>query len=136
MVAALGAVPWPQSTWTFLVLAEYNTAGTSPAGPTRCGSTTCSTKAEATQASKALPPRSSIAMPAAEASQWVEVTMPKVPRISGRVVNMGVYPVWRSWLFTRLGNVKGDVRDGIGSPRTGCHPAHPGFDKRDLAKPA
>ena len=26
-------------------------------------------------------------MPVAEASQWVEVTTPKVPRISGRVVN-------------------------------------------------
>ena len=26
-------------------------------------------------------------MPVAEASQWVEATTPKVPRISGRVVN-------------------------------------------------
>ena len=26
-------------------------------------------------------------MPAAEASQWVEATMPKVPESSGRVVN-------------------------------------------------
>ena len=30
---------------------------------------------------------SSTAMPAADASQWVEATMPKVPRSSGRVVN-------------------------------------------------
>ena len=36
--------------------------------------------------SKALPPRSRIDMPTAEAIQWVEVTTPKRPRISGRVV--------------------------------------------------
>jgi hypothetical protein len=33
-----------------------------------------------------LPPRSSTAMPAAEASQWVDATIPQVPRSSGRVV--------------------------------------------------
>src|SRR6478735_6079585 len=74
-------------------------AGMSPAGPTRCGSTTCSTKPEATQASKALPPFSSMDMPAADASQWVEVTMPKVPRISGLVVNMMSYPKLASLLL-------------------------------------
>src|SRR5262249_43186255 len=42
----------------------------------------------ATAASNAFPPRSSIAMPAAEASQWVDATIPKVPRSSGRVVNL------------------------------------------------
>jgi hypothetical protein len=46
---------------------------------------------DAAAASNALPPFSSTAMPVAEASQWVEVTTPKVPRISGRVVKlMGV----------------------------------------------
>ena len=34
----------------------------------------------ATAASNALPPRSSVAIPAADASQCVEATMPKVPR--------------------------------------------------------
>ena len=61
--------------------------GTSPPGPFRCGSTTCSVKAVATAASKALPPFSNIAMPTAVAIQCVEVTTPKVPSISGRVVN-------------------------------------------------
>ena len=28
-------------------------------------------------------------MPTAEANQWVEVTAPNVPMISGRVVNLG-----------------------------------------------
>ena len=60
--------------------------GTSPPGPLRCGSTTCSVKAVATAASKALPPLSSIAMPTAVAIQWVEATTPNVPSISGRVV--------------------------------------------------
>ena len=61
--------------------------GTSPPGPLRCGSTTCRTSPAATAASNALPPFSSTACPAAEASQWVEATMPKVPASSGRVVN-------------------------------------------------
>ena len=59
----------------------------SPPGPFRCGSTICRVKPVATAASKALPPRSRIAMPTAEAIQWVEATTPKVPAISGRVVN-------------------------------------------------
>ena len=53
-----------------------------------CGSTTCSTRPAATAASKALPPFSSTAIPAAEASQWVEATMPNVPASCGRVVNV------------------------------------------------
>src|ERR1700730_4966024 len=60
--------------------------GTSPPGPLRCGSTTCSVKAVATAASKALPPFSRIDMPTAVAIQCVDVTTPKVPSISGRVV--------------------------------------------------
>src|SRR5438309_10377617 len=61
--------------------------GTSPPGPFKCGSTTCSVNAVATPASNALPPFSSVAIPTAVAIQWVEVTTPKVPSISGRVVN-------------------------------------------------
>ena len=61
--------------------------GTSPAGPLRCGSTTCNTKPPATAASKALPPRSSTPMAVCAASQCVEEATPKVPVISGRVVN-------------------------------------------------
>src|ERR1700752_2078528 len=64
--------------------------GTSPPGPFRCGSTTCSTRPAATAASKALPPCSSTAMPAAEASQWVDATMPNVPASCGLVVNCGL----------------------------------------------
>src|SRR3954468_19916487 len=61
--------------------------GTSPPGPLRCGSTTWRGKPAATAASNALPPCSSTAMPAAEASQCVDATIPNVPRSSGRVVN-------------------------------------------------
>src|SRR5436853_4594272 len=60
-------------------------AGRSPPGPFRCGSTTCSVKPAATAASNAFPPCSSTAIPAADASQCVEATIPKVPRSSGRV---------------------------------------------------
>src|ERR1700730_17232523 len=61
--------------------------GTSPPGPLRCGSTTCSVNAVATAASKALPPFSKTAIPTAVAIQWVEATTPNVPSSSGRVVN-------------------------------------------------
>src|SRR5271165_6732831 len=64
--------------------------GASPPGPFKCGSATCKVKAVAQAASNALPPRSSTAMPVLLASQWVLATTPKVPAISGRVVNMGV----------------------------------------------
>ena len=70
--------------------------GTSPAGPFRCGSTTCSTKPAATAASKALPPPSSTAIAHCEASQWVDETMPKVPCRVGRVVNMGAVLLQKS----------------------------------------
>src|SRR5215831_661964 len=62
-------------------------AGMSPPGPFRCGSTTCRVNPAATAASKALPPRSSTAIPDALASQCVDATMPKLPCSSGRVVN-------------------------------------------------
>src|SRR3954466_15123358 len=65
-------------------------AGRSPPGPFRCGSTTCKAKPAAAAAANALPPRSSTAMPAADASQCVDATIPNVPRNSGRVVNSTV----------------------------------------------
>ena len=40
-------------------------------------------------ASKAVPPGSRTAIAAAEASQWVEVTIPTVPCSTGRVVKSG-----------------------------------------------
>src|SRR5438105_532519 len=87
MVAFDGAGPWPQITSVRPRLVSCTMIGTSPPGPFKCGSTTCSVKAVATPASNALPPFSSVAMPTAVAIQWVEVTTPKVPSISGRVVN-------------------------------------------------
>src|SRR5712664_2691783 len=81
MVAPDGAGPWPQITSVRPRLVSWTMIGTSPPGPFRCGSTTCSVNAVATPASKALPPFSRVAI------QWVEVTTPKVPSISGLVVN-------------------------------------------------
>src|ERR1700733_3417782 len=88
MVAPAGATPWPQITSVLPRRASWRMTGTSPPGPLRCGSTTCSVNAAATAASKALPPFSSIPMPARVAIQWVVVTTPNVPSISGRVVNV------------------------------------------------
>src|ERR1700742_4412186 len=87
MVAPAGAGPWPQITSVRPRLMSWTMIGTSPPGPFRCGSTTCSVNAAATPASKALPPFSSVAIPTAVAIQCVDVTTPKVPSISGRVVN-------------------------------------------------
>src|SRR6202049_3420085 len=87
MVALDGAGPWPQITSVRALLVSSQRIGTSPPGPFRCGSTTCSVKAVATPASKALPPFSKMPIPTAVAIQWVEVTTPNVPSISGRVVN-------------------------------------------------
>src|ERR1700687_670026 len=87
MVAPAGAGPWPHITSVRARLVSWTIIGTSPPGPFKCGSTTCSVNAVATPASKALPPFSNVAMPTADAIQWVEVTTPKVPSISGRVVN-------------------------------------------------
>src|SRR5215470_3304993 len=88
MVAPAGAGPCPQitSTLSLPLRTSCRMTGTSPPGPLRCGSTTCSVKAVAAAASKALPPRSRMLMPTAVAIQWVEVTTPKVPSITGRVV--------------------------------------------------
>ncbi len=63
-------------------------AGTSPPGPLRCGSTTCSTNPAAAPASNALPPSSRIRIADCDASQCVDETIPNVPRKVGRVVNL------------------------------------------------
>src|SRR6478736_1417106 len=70
----------------------------SPPGPFKCGSTTCSTKAPATAASNAFPPRSRTACALAVASQWVNAAIPNDPVKVGRVVNGGgaVYVMRRS----------------------------------------
>src|ERR1700716_639997 len=87
MVAREGAGPWPQITSVRPRLVSWTMIGTSPPGPFKCGSTTCSVNAVATPASNALPPFSKVAIPTAVAIQCVEVTTPKVPSISGLVVN-------------------------------------------------
>ena len=88
IVAAAGATPCAHSTSGLPASADQNTAGRSPPGPFRCGSTTWRTKPAAHAASNALPPRSSTAIPACVASQCVDATAPNVPRNSGRVVNV------------------------------------------------
>src|SRR5471030_1935870 len=87
MVAAAGAGPCPQITSTLPLRTSCTITGTSPPGPFRCGSTTCSVNAVAAPASNALPPFSRVAIPTAVAIQCVEVTTPNVPSISGLVVN-------------------------------------------------
>src|SRR4029453_8116703 len=87
MVASAGIDPWPQITSVLPRFTAFRISGTSPPGPLRCGSTTCRVNAVATAASKALPPFSRMPMPTAVAIQCVEATTPKVPTISGRVVN-------------------------------------------------
>src|SRR3954454_13911135 len=87
MVALAGAGPWPQITSVRPRFTSCTITGTSPPGPLRCGSTTCNVNAMAAPPSNALPPFSSVAMPTAVAIQCVEVTTPKVPSSSGRVVN-------------------------------------------------
>ncbi len=89
MLAPAGAGPWPISTVGSDASAVWKMPTRSPPGPLRCGSTTWRTNAAATDASKALPPRSSTAWAVAVASQWVEADMPNVPESVGRVVNGG-----------------------------------------------
>src|SRR3546814_14798697 len=89
MVAAAGAVPWPQITSVAPRAASWTMIGTSPPGPFRCGPTTCSTNPAATAASKALPPFSSTAIPVWLASHGVEAQTPELPMDAGRVVNSG-----------------------------------------------
>ncbi len=78
MVAAAGAGPWP-----IITCGREGSAAVakipvmSPPGPLRWGSTTWRTKAPATAASKAFPPRSSTACDVAVANQCVEAAIPK-----------------------------------------------------------
>ena len=55
-----------------------------PAAPDMKGSTTFSVEATATAASTALPPSSSMRMPAIDASGCAEVATPVVPMTTGR----------------------------------------------------
>src|SRR5262249_51557268 len=78
-------------------------------------------------ASKALPPFSNIDMPTAVAIQWVEVTTPNVPSISGRVVKglglillmnseSGVWAAWRGVSISyRCGRDAATANDRIGT---------------------
>src|SRR6218665_1398746 len=105
-------------------------AGMSPPGPLRCGSRTCSTKPVATAASNALPPFSRMLIPTAEAIQWVEVTTPNVPRISGRVVNVVIFLSFGISMFTWIEGIpqaiaqqiKTDYHEENGSPWPHGHP--------------
>ena len=63
--------------------------GTSPPGPFRCGSTTCKHEPGRGGGVEGVAALSRTAIPAAEASQWVEATIPNVPASSGLVVNSG-----------------------------------------------
>src|SRR6202048_685326 len=108
MVAPDGAGPWPQITSVRPRLVSCTMIGTSPPGPFKCGSTTCSVNPVATPASNALPPFSKMLIPTAVAIQWVEVTTPKVPSISGLVVNgLGLILILlignHLWLMPRSG---------------------------------
>src|SRR4249919_4244010 len=129
MVALAGAGPWPQITSVRPRFTSWTMTGTSPPGPLRCGSTTCSVNAVATAASKALPPFSSVAMPTAVAIQWVDVTTPKVPSISGRVVN-GLGLIFETPARMRLeprGKARHDDDDGDLHDPLHRHDAHVSF---------
>src|SRR5665647_3419370 len=121
MVAPCGAGPWPQITSVRARLTSCTMIGTSPPGPFRCGSTIWRLKAVATPASKALPPFSRVAIPTAVAIQWVEVTTPKVPSISGLVVNgsglmllMGTYCCGDAVAAGALDHSQGGLPTGTG----------------------
>src|SRR5215472_18225792 len=108
MVTTAGAGPWPQITSGRPLRTSNRIAGTSPPGPLRCGSTTWSVNAVAQAASKALPPLSNTDMPTAVAIQWVEVTTPNVPSISGRVVKgLGLMLLMDSTLLHRIFGLAG-----------------------------
>ena len=64
IVAARGATVLPLIEKTFLSASLYTSADSSPPNVCMCGFTTPSTKAAATAASNALPPRRNTVMPA------------------------------------------------------------------------
>src|SRR5215468_5395392 len=124
MVATAGAGPWPQITSGRPLRTSNRIAGTSPPGPLRCGSTTWSVNAVAQAASKALPPLSSVAMPTAVAIQWVDVTTPNVPSISGRVVKgLGLTLLMRDHVLALRPRAMSVYHNGgRGTPPSGAEP--------------
>src|SRR5690606_25645809 len=114
--AAAGATPWPEMASTACFSSDQTRIGTSPPGPFRCGSTTCSTKPAATAASAALPPRSSRFIPVDDASQWLDVTIPTFPVISGRVVNTVCSFLGNVWCTFCCNEVTGGQVVGSGPP--------------------
>src|SRR6476469_9655943 len=94
----------------------------SPPGPFKCGSTTCSTKAPATAASNAFPPRSRTACALAVASQWVDAAIPNDPVKVGRAVNGGgaVYVMRRS----ATGSARHPRLDLVGRAGDGAREVH------------
>ncbi len=84
-----GRAPWPTAQSGLSSRADLKMIGTSPAGPHKWGSTICSDEADRNRGVE----RIAAALehwpcPRSDAIQCVEVTTPKVPRISGRVVNI------------------------------------------------
>src|SRR3981189_549046 len=122
MVAREGAGPWPQITSVRPRLMSWTIIGTSPPGPFKCGSTTCRVKPGAAPASNALPPFSRILIPTAVAIQWVEVTTPKVPSISGLVVN-GSGLMLLMGIHLRAGVAR---RAHVPTAQAGCQRGHGG----------
>jgi hypothetical protein len=72
------------STWGSRVRPEDTTITPTPPRPDMKGSTTLRAAATATAASTALPPASSISIPAIDARGWAEVTIPRRPITAGR----------------------------------------------------
>ena len=86
-VARAGAVPWPLSESVCPLRASWMRATHSPQSVYEAvGSTTAAANPAATAASKALPPASSMRMPAIETSGCPDATIPCVPETTGRVV--------------------------------------------------
>jgi len=81
--AARGAAPMKSSTWRSRAEREISMSPMPPT-PDMNGSTTFNVEPTATAASTALPPASSVSMPAIEASGCAEATAPRVPMTVGR----------------------------------------------------
>jgi hypothetical protein len=72
------------STWRSPARAREISMSPMPAAPDMKGSTTFRVEATATAASTALPPSSSMRMPAIDASGCAEATAPRAPITGGR----------------------------------------------------